>query len=110
MLVEVDAMRQWCCSSCRWWPRFVVLEIMIRRTSWDGYKLVMAAMQHGNVTVGTTLNEGLPLKLVRSNVYTCFLIIRIIIISITGKYNCLIDLWVRISKCVPIDKYHVFVL
>ena len=35
----------------------------IRWTSWDGYKLVMAAMQHGNVTVGTTLNEGLPLKL-----------------------------------------------
>ena len=64
----------------------------IRWTSWGGYKLVMAAMQHGNVTVGTTLNEGLPLKLVRSNVYTCFLIIRIIIISITGKYNCLIDL------------------
>ena len=37
----------------------------IRWTSWDGYKLVMDAIYHGDFTVGTTLKEGLPLKLVK---------------------------------------------
>ena len=37
----------------------------IRWTGWDGYKLVMDAIYHGDFTVGTALKEGLPLKLVK---------------------------------------------
>ena len=39
----------------------------VRWTSWDGYKLVMDAVYHGEFTVGATLKEGLPLKLVKKH-------------------------------------------